>query len=152
LFLEACDRLATQGVQEIEVFGGLQERLVIVLAVNVDEEATDLGKLSLSDRTIVNLVLAPARREDLTREQDGLVVTQLGLFERMVTRGTGFDCKRGFDPGPIGSLANVLCAHTRSRRRRHRSDYDRLSRPRLAGKYRETGAGKSIVIGAMTAA
>src|SRR5690606_5384895 len=97
----------------------------------------DLGKLSLSDRTIVNLVLAPARREDLTREQDGLVVTQLGLFERMVNRGTGFDCKRGFDPGPIGSLANVLCAHTRSRRRRHRSDYDRLSRPRLAGKYRE---------------
>ena len=127
---------AGEGVEDGELVGGFQEVLVVVLAVDVDEQVGGAAHHRGGGGLAVDRERGPAGGEELTRDEH-LVAGRDGLVEGVgERRGEGgvVGLEHAGDAGLVGTRPEHVVGFAQADQRLEGTDDQRLARAGLAGE------------------
>ena len=129
---------AGEGVEQASLGVGVEERLVLVLAVDVDQQPAQLAELAGSRRAAVQPRGAAAA--DLPAENELGLRLEAHLLQQREGGGDVGDLEHALDQRPFGAVADLVGAGPGAEREGQGVDDQRLAAARLAGQQVETGA------------
>ncbi len=126
----------TMLVEQLQLRGGPQQRLMRVLAVHVDQVLTELAQLRQGHRRAVDKGLAASRSVDrAAREQQAIVARQVVSCQPLLDDLAG--TKRGGDLGALRPLAHDIRITALAQRQQQRVNQNRFSRSGFAAQHRK---------------
>ncbi len=132
----ACRVETGPAIEQLGVARGVQERLRVVLARDLDPPREQLGERR--DRRLLPRdprAAAPALRERAAHDQLVLVAGEPALGQLALEIGQRVGAEHRFDDGLVGALAHRACERAAAREQRQRAEHDRLSRARLSRQH-----------------
>jgi hypothetical protein len=129
---------AAERVEDPALRVGVEQRLRLVLAVQVDEQAPDLGEHARGHRRAVRPRPRAPPGGDLALEHHRVLVDlQPALVEQAREVVPAGDVEHALDAGAVGAGADELRARALAQQQSERADDDRLARAGLAREHVE---------------
>ena len=134
-------RRAAEGVEDLPLRVDVEQRLRLVLPVEVHEQPTDLREDARGDRRSIHPCAGAAVRAHLAPQYDGVVLdVHAALIENRRRGRVTRDVEHALDDGAVGAGSDEVAARALAKQQPKRADDDRLPGSRLAGQHVEAGS------------
>ncbi len=131
-------RCTAEQIEDAALRFDIQQRLRLVLPMEVHQRAADLGEHAGGDRTAVHPRSPAAARRDLALEHHRSAIhLDAALVEQREQFAPPFGVEHAFHRRLVGARADEIGARALAEQQRQRADNDRFPRARLAGEHVE---------------